>query len=130
MRGLKLQGTAWLKVPSSTTTERVVIESPFETAQVVFALDQESTKSGSTIPRVNVQSVSFALTDAIRVNLFGELPLYQTHKYEDAIKLWLKGTLLHRERDFALKFQHTEQQVLKLFDYTSRLLQGDDLDET
>ena len=92
-------------------------------------MDQEPTNSGSVIPRVNVQSVSFSLTDAIRVNLFGELPLYQTHEYENAIKLWLKSTLKHRERDFALKFQHTEQQVLKLFDYTSRLLLGDDLDE-
>jgi hypothetical protein len=74
--------------------EAIVFRGPVLTANVVLRPEEEI-KTGAAgaddmYPKFNVESVSMKLDqDNTVVSVFGDIPLFKTKKFEDAVKKWL-----------------------------------------
>lgn len=77
------------------------LQAPLDFCQLVLSLDQVVSDDGSLLPKITVSEVAFQLKgEHMSVRIDGDLPLYQTQKFEQGVKNWLKSSISDRESDF------------------------------
>ena len=95
---LEFAGTASIFDPlTGEVKEKFEIEAPFDRAVIELTLGQQKTQQGHLIPLLSVQDVQLKLTGQARISGFGEMQLYKTHAFEQAIHTWLGTSISKRE---------------------------------
>ena len=109
----------------------MTIEAPLDVALIVFKLGSKATEDGR-LPTLTVTDTKLIPSASeMKISVFGDLPLFQTHEFEKAVEKWVYSTIEQRAIDFGNRFQKVEDALLNQFDYTKDLhySAGDDLHE-
>lgn len=98
---LEFQGRANIQDPETEAIELITFHAPLSTCQIVISLGEEYASWGSLYPRLNIEQVLFQVDESLlSVSAAGELPLYQTHNFEKAVKKWFLEGIQKRQREF------------------------------
>ena len=98
---LEFQGSGLIIDPTTGAREAIGFHAPLTTCQIVVSLGEEYAAWGSLYPRFNIDQVLFQLDETLlTVSSFGELPLFQTHNFEKAVKKWFTSQVSKRQDEF------------------------------
>ena len=64
------------------------------------------------------------LPDMLMVDAEGDLPLYKSRQFEEAIKKWLISAISQREKDFKVAMQMSEREIMESFTFKKEFDEG------
>ncbi|CDW76437.1 UNKNOWN [Stylonychia lemnae] len=125
MHELEFSGNGIITDPKTNKQERIEYTAPISTCQLLLSLGEEYATWGSLYPRINVDQVIFQVQEnLIVVSAFGDLPLYQSHQFELAVKKWFVNQLNKRQGDFKTQLQAVEKSIWSQVDFTVNFFPG------
>lgn len=108
--------------PSTGALEVVAFHAPLSTCQIVVSLGEEYASWGSLYPRFNIEQVLFQVDESLlTVSAAGELPLYQSHNFEKAVKKWFIGHVAKRQNEFKASLQAAEKNTWKNVPFSQKM---------
>ena len=120
---LEFTGTGMIEDPGTRAQEKIQFTAPMSTMQMVFSLGEEYAQWGALYPRLNIEQVTFQLNEPqIVVSVFGNVPLYQSHQFETAVKKWFMTQSAKRQEDFKQSLQILEKNMWKSFPFSRQIL--------
>lgn len=91
----------------------------------MVSLGEEYASWGSLYPRLNIEQVLFQVDESLlSVTAAGDLPLYQTHNFEKAVKKWFLEGIQKRQREFKQSLQSAELNVWKNVPFSQSMFLG------
>jgi hypothetical protein len=123
LHSLEFSGDGQIHDPETGKNEKVEFSGPLSVAKVEMKTGSSRAPDGQRIPNFKVLSVDYeALPSEVVVSTFGDLPLYKSHKFEDA----LKNTLVQKnekiKEDLKKAFQDAENHMWKRFPWNKTVL--------
>jgi len=89
MLNLEFSGDGEIIDPQTGAKERVEFSGPLSVTKIAMKSGSQM-RDNLSIPSLDIQDVSFeVIPNQIVVSTFGDLPLYKSHRFEDAIKSML-----------------------------------------
>jgi len=125
INGLEFRGFGSIVDNRSRKKEKITFTSDIDLAQLVMSLDQEVTDEGNLYPKVEISEVAFTLhPEQFKVDVAGDLPLYKSREFEDAVKKWMNAEMSKREGEFKAALQKSEREIMSSFAFKKNMPMG------
>lgn len=87
MHNLQFSGDAKITDPDTGATETITFSGPYEVARIIYSGGKRKGEDGRWYPQFNVDEVTMEANPSLTtVQTYGQIPLYKSHKFENAIK--------------------------------------------
>jgi hypothetical protein len=120
---LEFSGDGQIHDPKTGKNEKVEFSGPLSVAKIEMMAGEGQTEDGQRIPSFDIVSVDYeAQPSEVVVSTFGDLPLYKSHKFEDALKMTLVKQNEEVKKDLLKAFQEAENHMWRRFPWNEEII--------